>query len=108
MPYGLENCVIVPDTVKIKFDIKIESTDKNKKNNIDRALAKKKGSMLKSKNTINNSDIYDLQLFLLVWKKYAISKWFTDLSQWNRRSGCNNNTHKQREFSQNNDLIAQT
>ena len=60
MPYGLENCVIVPDTLKIKFDIKIESTDKNTKNNIDRALAKKKGSMLKSKNTINNSDIYDL------------------------------------------------
>ena len=63
IPYGLRDHVIVPDTVKITFNLYIESTDKARSvvNNVGRALVKKKVLMLGSKDidTINNSDIYD-------------------------------------------------
>ena len=55
--------VIVPDTVKVTFNLDIESIDKTRSivNNEGRALVKKKVLMLGSKNidTINNSDVYD-------------------------------------------------
>ena len=55
--------VIVPDTVKITFDLDIEWTEKARSvvNNAGRALVKKRVLMLGSKeiDTINNSDIYD-------------------------------------------------
>ena len=55
--------MVVPNTVKITFNLDIESTDKTRSivNNIGRALVKKKVLMLGSKDidTINNSDIYD-------------------------------------------------
>ena len=55
--------VIIPDTVKITFNLNIESTDKARSvvNNVGRALVKKKVLMLGSKDIdiINNSDIYD-------------------------------------------------
>ena len=61
--HGLRDHVIMPDTVKITFNINIESTDKTRSivNNAGRALVKKKVLMLSSKDvdTINNSDIYD-------------------------------------------------
>ena len=54
--------VIVPYTVKILFNLDIESTGKARSvvNNVGRILAKKKVLMLGSKDTdtINNSDIY--------------------------------------------------
>ena len=63
IPHGLRDHVIVPDTVKIAFNLDIESTDKacSVVNNVGRALVKKKVLMLGSKDidTINNSDIYD-------------------------------------------------
>ena len=65
--------VIVPDTVKITFDLDIESTDKARSvvNNVGRALVKKKVLMLGSKeiDTINNSDIYDTYKDLYLRKK---------------------------------------
>ena len=55
--------VIIPDTVKIIFNLDIESTEKARivVNNVGRALVKKKVVMLGSTgiDTINNSDIYD-------------------------------------------------
>ena len=63
MPHGSRDHVIVPDTVKITFNLDITSTDKARSvvNNLARALGKKKVLMLGSKeiDTINNSDIYD-------------------------------------------------
>ena len=54
---------LVPDTVKIAFNLGIESTGKTCSfvNNVGRALVKKKVLMLGSKeiDTINNADIYE-------------------------------------------------
>ena len=61
--HGSRDHVIVPDTIKIMFNVDIESSDKagSIMNNVGRALIKKKVFMLGSKDidTINNSDIYD-------------------------------------------------
>ena len=63
IPHGSRDHVIVPDTIKIMFNVDIESSDKagSIMNNVGRALIKKKVFMLGSKDidTINNSDIYD-------------------------------------------------
>ena len=63
IPDGSRNYVIVPDTVKIGFNLDTESTDKTHSiiNNVGRALVKKKVFMLGSEDidTINNSDVYD-------------------------------------------------
>ena len=61
IPRGSREHVIVPDTIKITFNLEIESTDKTRSvvNNVGRALVKKKELILGSKenDTINNSDI---------------------------------------------------
>ena len=63
IPYGSRDHVIIPDTVKITFNLDIESTDKARSvvNNVGRALVKKKVLMLGSTDIdmINNSGIYD-------------------------------------------------
>ena len=63
IPYGSRDHVIIPDTVKITFNLDIESTDKTRSvvNNVGQAISKKKVLMLGSKDIdmINNSDIYD-------------------------------------------------
>ena len=63
IPRGSKDHIIVSDTVKITFDLDIESTDKarNVVNDVGRTLVKKKVLMLGAKeiDTINNSDIYD-------------------------------------------------
>ena len=60
---GSRDHAIVPDTVKIMFNLENTSTDKacSVVNNVGRALVKKKVLMLGSKDidTINNSDIYE-------------------------------------------------
>ena len=60
---GSRDHVIIPNTVKITFNLDIESTDKARSvvNNAGRALVKKRVLMLGSTDieTINNSDIYD-------------------------------------------------
>ena len=63
MPHGSRYHVIIPDTVKITFNLDITSTNKARSvvNNVRMALVKKKVLLLGSKEigTINNSDIYD-------------------------------------------------
>ena len=63
IPHGSRDHVIVPDTIKIMFNVDIESSDKARSimHNVGRALIEKKVFMLGSKDidTINNSDIYD-------------------------------------------------
>ena len=63
MPHGSRDHVIVPDTVKITFNLDIKSTDKTRSivNNAGRTLVKKKVLMLSSKDIdmISSSDIYD-------------------------------------------------
>ena len=64
--------VIVPDTLKITFNLEIESRDKTRSvvNNVGRTLVKKKELILGSIqiDTINNSDIYD------TYKDFYLSK----------------------------------
>ena len=73
IPHGSRDHVIVPDTVKITFNLDIESSDKVRSvvNHVGRALVKKKVLMLGSKDidTINNSDIYDTYKDLYLRKK---------------------------------------
>ena len=63
IPHGSRDHVVVPNTVKITFNLDIESTGKARSvvNNVDRALVKEKVLMLGSKDfhTINNSDIFE-------------------------------------------------
>ena len=63
IPYGSSDHGIGPDTVKITFNLDIESTDKASSvmNNVGRALVKNKVLKLGSKDidTIDNSDVYD-------------------------------------------------
>ena len=63
IPHGSRDHVIVPDTIKIMFNVDIESSDKARSimHNVGRVLIEKKAFMLGSKDTdtINNSDIYD-------------------------------------------------
>ena len=69
--HGSRDHVIVPETVKITFKLDIELTDKTRSivNNVGRALVRKKVLMLGSKDTINNSDIYDTYKDLWLSKK---------------------------------------
>ena len=73
IPHGSRDHVIVPDTIKITFNLEIESTDKarNVVSNVGRVLVKKKELMLGSKgiDTINNSDIYAQYTDLYLSKK---------------------------------------
>ena len=73
IPHGSRDHVIIPDTVKITFNLDIESTDKTRSivNNVGRTLVKKKVLMLGSKDIdmINNSDIYDTYKDLYLSKK---------------------------------------
>ena len=63
IPHGSRDDGIIPDTVKITFNLQVTSTDKalSVVNNVGRALVKKKVLMLGSKDidTINYSDIYN-------------------------------------------------
>ena len=72
VPHGLRDHVIVPDTIKITFNLEIESTDKTRSvvNNVDKALVKKKEFILGSKeiDIISNSGIYDTH------KEFYLSK----------------------------------
>ena len=73
IPHGSRDHVTVPDTIKVTFNLEIESTDKTRSavNNVGRALVKKKELMLGSKEIekINRSDIYDTYKDLCLSKK---------------------------------------
>ena len=63
IPAGSRDQIIVPDTLKITFNLEVESKDKTRSviNNVGRALVKKKVLMLGSNeiDTVNQSYIYD-------------------------------------------------
>ena len=65
--------IIVPDTLKITFNLELESKDKTRSvvNNVGRALVKKKVLMLGSKefDTVNQSYIYGTYKDLYLSKK---------------------------------------
>ena len=81
--HGSRDDVIITDTVKITFNLDIESTDKSRSvvNNVGRALVKNNVLMLGSKNidTINNSDIYDTYKDLYLSKKEREEKLLQDI-----------------------------
>ena len=76
--HGSRDHAIVPDTIKITFNLDITSTDKARSvvNNVGSALVKKKNLMLGSKSidTINNSDIYDTYREIFLSKKECEEK----------------------------------
>ena len=73
IPHGSRDHEIIPDTIKITFNLDIKSTDKAHSvvNNVGRALVKKKVLIIGSKeiDTINNPDIYDTYKDLYLSKK---------------------------------------
>ena len=73
IPHGSRDDGIIPDTIKITFNLQVTSTDKalSVVNNVGRALVKKKVLMLGSKDidTINNSDIYQTNKVLYLSEK---------------------------------------
>ena len=73
IPHGSRDHEIIPDTIKITFNLDIKSTDKARSvvNNVGRALVKKKVLIIGSKeiDTINNPDIYDTYKDLYLSKK---------------------------------------
>ena len=73
IPHGSRDHVIVPDTIKITFNLDIESTDEVRSivNNVGRALVKKKEVILCSEaiDTINNPDIYGTYMDLFLSEK---------------------------------------
>ena len=87
IPHGSRDHVIVPDTVKITFNLDIESTYRARSvvSNVGRALVKKKLLMLDSKDidTVNNSYIYDTYRDLYLSKKESEEKLFQGIQSAN-------------------------
>ena len=83
--------VIITDTVKITFNLDIESTDKARivVNNVGRALVKKKALILGSKDTdtINNLDIHDTYKDLYLREKEREEKLLQGIQQANGLKG---------------------
>ena len=77
IPFGSRDHVIVPDTIKMTFNLDIESTRKASSvvKDLGRALVKKIVLMLGSKEigTINDPDIYDTYKDLYLSGK--VSQW---------------------------------
>ena len=85
IPHGSRDHVIIPDTVKITFNLDITSTDNARSvvNNVGRALVKKKVLMLGSKeiDTIDNSNIYDTYKDLYLSEKERERSYFKEYSR---------------------------
>ena len=83
--------VIITDTVKITFNLDIESTDKTRivVNNVGRALVKKKALILGSKDTdtIHNLDIHDTYKDLYLREKEREEKLLQGIQQANGLKG---------------------
>ena len=87
IPHGSRDHVIVPDTIKVTFNLEIESTDKTCSvvNNVRSALVEKNQLILGSKKicTINNSDIYDTYKDPYLSKKEREEKLLQDIQSAN-------------------------
>ena len=96
IPHGSRDHVTVPDTVKMTFNLDIESTEKARSiaNNVSRALVKKKVLMLGSKeiDTINNADNYGTYKNLYLSEKECEKKLLQGIQSANglkARAGAN-------------------
>ena len=87
MPHGSRDHLIIPDTVKITFNLDITSTGKARSviNNVSRVLVKKKVFMPGSNkiDTINNSNIYDMYKDLALSEKEREKKLLQGLQSAN-------------------------
>ena len=87
IPHGSRDHVIVPDTIKITFNLDIKSTGKTRSvvNNVGWALVKKKVLMLGSKDIemIDNSDIYGTYKDLYLSEKEREEKLLQDIQSAN-------------------------
>ena len=76
--HGSRDHVIVLDTVKVTFNLDIESSEKARSvvNNVPRELAKEQMPMLRSKDidTINNADVYNTYKDLYLSEKESEEK----------------------------------
>ena len=90
--HGSRDHVIIPGTVKITFNLDIESTDKARSvvNNVGRALVKKNVLMLGSKDidTINNSDIYETYKDLYLSEKESEERLLQGIQSANGLKVC--------------------
>ena len=88
VPQGSADHVIVPDTLKITFDLELTLTGKacTVVNNVGRALVKKKVLRLGSKeiDVINNSCIYDAYKDLYLSEKECEVRLFQGIEPANR------------------------
>ena len=91
MPHGSRDHLIIPDTVKITFNLDITSTGKARSviNNVSRVLVKKKVFMPGSNkiDTINNSNIYDMYKDLALSEKEREKKSRFTVRQWAKCTG---------------------
>ena len=85
IPHGSRDHVILPNTVKVTFNLKLNQQIKHVVNNVGRALIKKNVLMIGSKeiDTINNADIY-----------HKVNKWFKGMcrcrkSRWHSTNSDN-------------------
>ena len=87
IPHDSRDHVILPDTIKITFNLEFESSDKEDSvvNNVDRALVKNKELILGSKeiDTINNSHIYGTYKDLYLSKKEREEKLLQNIQSTN-------------------------
>ena len=85
--HGSRDHVIIPDTVKITFNLDITSTDKSRSvlNNVGRVLVKKKVFVPGSNkiDMINNSNIYDMYKDLALSEKEPEKKLLQGLQSTN-------------------------
>ena len=83
IPAGSRDQIIVPDTLKITFNLEAESKDKTRSvvNNVGRALVQKKVLMLGSKeiDTVNQRYIYDTYKDLYLSKQEREEKLLQDI-----------------------------
>ena len=88
IPHDSRDHVIIQETVKITFNLDIESTDKARSivNNVGMAFIKKKVFMLRSKDIhkINNSDVYDTYKDLFSSEKERKEKLLQGIQSVNR------------------------
>ena len=110
IPHGSGEHAVVPGTVKITFNLDIESTDKTRSivNKVGRTLVKKKVLMLGSKeiDTINNADIYNTYKDLYLSEKEredTVSKWFKGSrrckkGRWHGTNSDNHGKCNQKDF----------
>ena len=81
--HGSRDHVIVLDTVKVTFNLDIESSEKARSvvNNVRRELAKEQMPMLRSKDidTINNADVYNTYKDLYLSEKESEEKLLQDI-----------------------------